>query len=92
MTAQQIDVKNYWKEEECLYLLENEELCPDCKGHGIVAAFNVNELVFNPEELSVIKSDAKNGTIAIVYCNRCGGEGKVDWIRRIRGIEFNSTF
>jgi len=90
MTQQVLDVKNYWKEEDRLYLSEDEEVCPDCKGHGIVCAFNIDKVLFNKELRSIIDNDIdlKDKTIGIVYCNRCCGEGKIDWIRKIRGTQF----
>lgn len=90
----QVDVVNYWKQEECVYLLNHEEVCPKCKGHGILGAFNAEALfVTEQDEIEAIanKRDATLEAIALVFCNSCDGEGKVDWIRRIRGSELERT-
>jgi hypothetical protein len=89
----QVDIKNYWKEEDCLFLLDHEEVCPHCKGHGITAAFDAEKLMLKAGELEIIAIGEKPSldAVALVFCNVCEGEGKLDWIRRIRGTEFHQN-
>jgi len=86
-----IDVKNYWKDEDRLFLLDHEEVCPDCKGHGIIGALSAEEVfLFDTKQFEIVENgNTSPDAMALIFCNLCGGEGKVDWIRRIRGTEFH---
>jgi len=79
----QMGIMNYEDEKENIHLQKNEIICPDCKGHGFLLNSTPIPVNFNLEN-SYIK------TTPIPYryaCNKCKGEGKLDWLENLVGKE-----
>jgi len=50
-----------------IYILDGEELCPQCGGKGVVP----------------LKQVFKTKRFKSLICSRCGGRGKIDWVQKV---------
>lgn len=96
-------IRNYWHGRNELYIDEHEVMCPDCKGLGIKAMLLLYEdpkrnITLDRKTLlrkmkkckdKVTRLDVDHiDLLTLVFCNKCLGEGKIDWIKRIRGPKY----